>query len=251
MPGILALMLVVAFIAMRDVGFTPDRSEGPLKAVNTVFRGSLKYGLGNAPVRYLMLAAPFTAGVGIYVFYALQPYLLELFGDPKAYSIAGLAAAIVAGSQIAGGFLAPLVRRLFKKRTTVLILSTGIGALLLVSLGFITNFWVALIVLVAWGVMASVDDPIRRAYMNGLIPSKQRATVLSFESLMGNVGGIGIQPALGRVADLSGYAFSLLVGGVISAVAVPFIALSRWQKSPADTESTAEDAPPAETPATS
>ena len=207
--GILALMLVVAFIAMRDVGFTPDRSEGPLKAVNTVFRGSLKYGLGNAPVRYLMLAAPFTAGVGIYVFYALQPYLLELFGDPKAYSIAGLAAAIVAGSQIAGGFLAPLVRRLFKKRTTVLILSTGIGALLLVSLGFITNFWVALIVLVAWGVMGSVDDPIRRAYLNGLIPSKQRATVLSFESLMGNVGGIGIQPALGRVADLSGYAFSL------------------------------------------
>ena len=60
--GILAIMFVVAFIAMRDIGFTPDKSETPLKAVRTVFRGSLKHGLGNPPVRYLMLAAPFTAG---------------------------------------------------------------------------------------------------------------------------------------------------------------------------------------------
>jgi MFS family permease len=243
--GILALMLVVAFFLMRDIGFTPDKSEGPLKAVRTVWRGSLKHGLGNAPVRYLMLAAPFTAGVGIYVFYALQPYLLDLWGDPKAYSIAGLAAAIVAGSQIVGGILAPLARKLFRKRTTVLILSGIIGVVLLLGLGFTTNFWIALVILTVWGVASSIDDPIRRAYMNGLIPSSARATVLSFESLMGNVGGIGIQPALGRVADLSGYAFSLVVGGVISAVAVPFIALSRAQKSPADIATTEEDEAPA------
>jgi MFS family permease len=232
--GILVLMFVIAFLAMRDIGFTPDRSEGPITAVRTVFRGSVKHGLGNPPVRYLMLAAPFTAGVGIYVFYALQPYLLELWGDPEAYSIAGLAAAIVAGSQIVGGILAPRVRRLFKKRTTVLIIAGAIGVVLLLTLGIVPNFWVALALLTVWGISASIDDPVRRSYLNDLIPSKQRATVLSFESLMGNVGGIGIQPALGRVADLSGYAFSLVIGGVISAVAVPFMALSRAQNSPAD-----------------
>ena len=59
------------------------------------------------PVKYLMLAAPFTGGVGIYVFYALQPYLLELYGDPEAYGIAGLVAAIVAGAQIVGGLVDP------------------------------------------------------------------------------------------------------------------------------------------------
>jgi MFS family permease len=239
--GILALMLVVAFIAMRDIGFTPDKSEGPIKAVRTVFRGSLKHGLGNPPVRYLMLAAPFTAGVGIYVFYALQPYLLELWGDPKAYSIAGLAAAIVAGSAIVGGILAPRVRKLFKKRTTVLIIAGIVGVGLLLALGITPNFWVALAILIVWGVASSIDDPIRRAYLNGLIPSKQRATVLSFESLMGNVGGIGIQPALGRVADLSGYAFSLVIGGVISAVAVPFMLLSRKQNAPADSATGEEE----------
>ena len=31
-----------------------------------------------------MLAAPFYMGMGIYGFYAAQPYLLELFGDQQA-----------------------------------------------------------------------------------------------------------------------------------------------------------------------
>ena len=55
----------------------------------------------------MMLAAPFATGVGIYAFYALQPFLLELYGDPDAYAVAGSAAAIVAGSQILGGYAAP------------------------------------------------------------------------------------------------------------------------------------------------
>ena len=95
--GVLLAMFAVAFGLMRDVGFTPERSTHPLQATRAVLAASIENGLKNPPVRYVMLAAPFTAGVGIYVFYALQPYLLELYGDPHAYSVAGLAAAIVAG----------------------------------------------------------------------------------------------------------------------------------------------------------
>jgi MFS family permease len=232
--GVLLAMFVVAFLVMRDVGFTPDRSEGPGQAVRTLFRASLKYGLGSPPVRYMMLAAPFTAGVGIYVFYALQPYLLELWGDTRAYSVAGLAAAIVAGSQILGGYLSPRVRRLFRKRTSTVLLSVAAGAVLLLSLGFTRSFWLALLLLTVWGVVSAVAGPVRQAYVNDLIPSRQRATVLSFDSLMGNAGGVVIQPALGRTADLAGYPFSIVVSGAISAVALPFLYLSRRQNAAAD-----------------
>ena len=47
--------------------------------------------------------------------------------------------------------------------------------------------------------------PIRQAYLNGIIPSQQRATVLSFDNLMASAGGVVAQPALGRVADVWGY----------------------------------------------
>ena len=72
-----------------------------------------------------MVESLFTGGVGIYVFYALQPYLLELYGDPQAYTIAGLVAAIVAGAQILGGMAAPRIRGRFRRRTSALIADRG------------------------------------------------------------------------------------------------------------------------------
>ncbi|MEC5190831.1 MFS family permease [Arthrobacter sp. MP_M7] len=232
--GVLVVMFIVAFRLMRDVGFTPERSARPLEAVRAVLSASIENGLKNPPVRYVMLAAPFTAGVGIYVFYALQPYLLELFGDPHAYSVAGLTAAIVAGAQVLGGWLAPRVRRLVRRRTTVMIMSSVAGSLILVALGSSRVFWVALVLLTVWALVSSAGTPVRQAYLNDMIASKQRATVLSFDSLMGSSGGVAVQPLLGRAADVYGYAASLAIGGIIELIAVPFLLASRRQRNPAD-----------------
>ena len=59
--------------------------------------------------------------------------------------------------------------------------------------------------LAAWALVFAFESPLRQAFINGLIPSEQRATVLSFDTLMGSAGGVVAQPALGRVADVSGY----------------------------------------------
>ncbi|WAH99538.1 MFS transporter [Arthrobacter sp. MMS18-M83] len=232
--GVLVAMFVVAFLLMRDVGFTPERSTHPLQATRAVLDASIENGLKNPPVRYVMLAAPFSAGVGIYVFYALQPFLLRLFGDPHAYSVAGLAAAIVAGAQVLGGWIAPRLRRLVRKRTTVLILSGVVGALILVVLGITQVFWVALVLLTLWAMVESAGTPVRQAYLNDMIPSKQRATVLSFDSLMGSSGGVVVQPLLGRAADVYGYSTSLAMSGAIELIAVPFLVASRRRGSMAD-----------------
>ncbi|KQQ86509.1 MFS transporter [Arthrobacter sp. Leaf137] len=233
--AVLMAMFVVAFLLMHDVGFTPERSARPLAATRAVLKASVDGGLRHPPVRYIMLAAPFTQGVGIYVFYALQPYLLQLFGDPRAYAVAGLAAAIVAGADVVGGWMAPRVRKLVHRRTTVLIASNVASALILVALLFTTTFWLALVLLMLWGMVGSAGVPVRQAYLNDMIPSKQRATVLSFDSLMGSSGGVVVQPLLGRAADLYGYPASLAVSGAVQLLAAPFILMSRRQRSPADT----------------
>ncbi|HEX5858669.1 MAG TPA: MFS transporter [Microbacterium sp.] len=233
--AILVVMFVVAALLMRDLGFEPERGEGPLRATRTVFRASVKYGLGSPPVRWLMLASPFTAGVGIYVFYALQPYLLELWGDEEAYTVAGLAAALLSGASILGGILAPRVRKLFRRRTSSILVATVSSAVVLIGIGLVREFWFAVVLVALWGIASAIDDPVHRAYLNDMIPSKQRATVLSFDSLMGSGGGVVFQPVLGRVADVGGYGASMVWSGVISAVAVPLILMSRAQHSPADT----------------
>ena len=186
-------------------------------------------------VKWLMLEVLFTGGVGIYAFYALQPYLLELYGDPEAYSIAGLVAAIVAGAQILGGLAAPRIRRLFHKRTSALIVTAGSSTLVLALIGTIDSFYWVLGLIVVWGLLFAATMPIRQAYLNAMIPSQQRATILSFDSLMGSVGGVWAQPGLGKAADAFGYGPSYLISAGISALAVPFLALSRKQGNPADT----------------
>lgn len=233
--AVLLAMFVVAFRLMKDVGFTPRRADHPLREARTVLSASIEHGLGNRPVRFVMLAAPFATGVGIYTFYALQPFLLELYGDPDAYSIAGLAAAIVAGSQIVGGFAAPRLRAMFRRRTTALILGTVTSAVLLALLGLVDSFWLALGLLALSGLIFAAELPIRQAYLNDLIPSPQRATVLSFDSLMGSSGGVVIQPVLGRSADVWSYGTSFVGAGVFQLLAVPFLLLSRRERTVADT----------------
>jgi MFS family permease len=174
-----------------------------------------------------MLSGLFSGAVLIYAFYAMQPYLLELYGNRAAYGVAGLAAAIVAGAQILGGLLVPHLGRVFRRRTSVLLGSTIVSAIALVGIGLFPRFWIVIALLVVWGLLFAATTPVHQAYVNGLIPSEQRATVLSFDNLLASTGGVASQPLLGRAADVWGYPASYLCCGAIQALGIPFSILAR------------------------
>ena len=245
---ILIVMFLVAFRLMHDIGFTPERGGRPLAEMRKVAAASIDYGWRVPAVRWLMVEGMFLGGVGVYAFYALQPYLLELYGDPHAYQIAGLVAAIIAGAQILGGVAAPWIRGRFHRRTSALIATAGLGAATLALIGILQSFWAVVGLIVVWGLLFAATMPIRQTYINGLIPSQQRATVLSFDSLMASSGGVWAQPALGRAADVWGYAPSYVLGAGISALALPFLVLSRRQNAPADTVAQPAEGEPASRP---
>jgi MFS family permease len=223
----LALTFAVAFATMRDVGFTPRRGASALGEVRTVLRASIDHGLRTPPVRWIMLAGLLNGGVPIFGFYAMQPYLLELRGDRFAYAIAGLSAAIVAAAQMAGAWLVPLATRLFRRRTSALVFTSLASAACLVGIGLSARFPVVLALLTGWSLAFAATYPIRQAFLNGLVPSAQRATVLSFDNLLTSAGGVVAQPTLGRVADVWGYPASYVVGAGVEVLALPFVLLAR------------------------
>ncbi len=231
---VLGLTCVIAALLMRDVGFTPKRSRSVVREMKRVLTTAFEQGLGNPAVRWVMLSNVFTDGVSIYVFYAAQPYLLELYGDRTAYGVAGLAAAIVGGAQIAGGLLVPHLGRLFTRRSSVLLAIVVLSTVTLGLIGAIPRFGVAIVLLVLWGLIFAAVMPVRQAYVNGLIASEQRATVLSFDSLMGSSGGVAFQPLLGRVADTAGYPTSYTYCAAIQAAAIPFLWLARRERAASD-----------------
>jgi MFS family permease len=241
--AILAVMFVVAFRMMHDVGFTPEKGGRPLAEMRKIGAASIEYGWRVPAVKWLMVESLFTGGVGIYAFYALQPYLLELYGDPQAYQIAGLVAAIVAGAQILGGIAAPRIRRLFRRRTSALIATSLLGTLTLALIGLVDSFGGVIALICVWGLLFAATMPIRQTYINGMIPSRQRASILSFDSMMGSSGGVWAQPVLGRAADAWGYGTSYVISAGISALAVPCLILSRRQNAAADTVEITEAEP--------
>jgi MFS family permease len=244
---ILIVMFVVAFRLMHDIGFTPRRGGRLGTELRQLTSATVEHGWRVPAVKWLMVEGVFVGGVGIYAFYALQPYLLELYGDPEAYQVAGLVAAIVAGAQILGGVAAPRIRRLFHRRTSALILTAVVAVGALALIGSVDNFYAVIGLIVIWALVFSASMPIRQTYINGLIPSRERASILSFDSMMASAGGVGIQPVLGRAADVWGYGTSYVIGAALSALSVPFIFLSRRQNAPADTievaKATAEPQP--------
>ncbi|MGW7683146.1 MFS transporter [Kribbella sp. NPDC054772] len=232
MPYVVRALLLLATFAvawrsMRDIGFTPKPRVSVRGEMRGIVRASLRHGLLNRRVRWVMLAGPFTAGVSVYGFYAAQPYLLQLYGHTDSYAVAGLSAGIVAGAQIAGGASASSLARIFRDRIRTLIAAILVSGVLIASIGLVTSFGLALVLLMGWGTMFAAMSPVRQAYLNSHIPSEQRATVLSFDNLLGSAGGVVIQPTLGRAADVWGYGTAYLVSAVIQALAVPFLALAR------------------------
>jgi MFS family permease len=237
---LLLAVIGAAWMWMHDIGYEPAKGIAVGQQVRSLLRASVRHGLGNPPVRMFMLGAPFAAGVGIWIFYAFQPYLLELFGDPNATYLAGIAAAVFATAQMIGGASVNWVRRRVNSRTGVITMEVTVGSLALIGVGLAEmlsiplGFWVAITLLALTALVSALSSPMQQAYMNACIPSEQRATVLSFASLMGSAGGVVAQPALGRVADVYSLGTGYVVAGLVYAIRLPFIIAVRRMRLPAD-----------------
>ena len=85
------------------------------------------------------------------------------------------------------------------------------------------SFWISvpfyLISTVAWGLML----PVKQSWMNSLIPSEQRATLISLDSLFGDAGGTVGQVGLGYASQAVSIPFAWLLGGLFQLTGIPLI----------------------------
>ncbi len=243
----LVAVIVAAYLWMHDLGYEPVKGKTISEEAREIVRSSIKHGLGNRPIRMFMLAAPFASGIGVWLFYAFQPYLLELFGDPDAVYLSGIAAAVFAVAQMIGGVAVPWVRRQFATRSSLLISQVFLSAVAIAGVGAAQwleipiGFWVATALLTLTALGWAISGPVQQALVNEIIPSKQRATVLSFSSLMGSAGGVVAQPALGRAADVYSLGTAYLISGVLMLFQAPFLWAVKKMRLPQDTPRTEDD----------
>ncbi len=233
--ALLAGVLAVGLVAMRDVGFTPRTirlSEVPA-AMGRVARDSLAYGWQRRSVRLLMIGSFFQGGFLMWGFYAWQPYFLELLGRDAVW-VAGVVAALISLSLIVGNSLVAWLTRFCGRRTTLLIWAAAVQAAAVVGVGLAGSFWLAVALLLVGTAAMGVMGPVKQAYLHQVIPSEQRATVVSFDSMVGSGGGVLGQGGLGYLSRAVSIPAGYVTGGVALVLVLPALRLLRRLAEPAD-----------------
>jgi MFS family permease len=225
---LLAAVFVVAYVVMHDLGFTPRRvttAELPGEIARNA-RAGVEFGWGQRSLRLLMLASCVQFGFFTWAFYASQPYLLDLL-DSNAIWVSGLVAAGIALSTMAGNQVVTIASRFCGRRTTLLVAAAGLQTCAAVVLGVAGSFWIALPALLLVTASIGVTSPVRSSYLHQVVPTEQRATVVSFDSMVSNVGGTGGQLGLGALGEARTVGSAFVLGGLATAAALPLLARLR------------------------
>jgi MFS family permease len=245
-----ALVLIafgVGFRTMHEIGFTPRalHLHGIVGEMRKVGRTGITYGWQSPAVRLLVMESFLTWGFFSWAWYAWQPYFLELYGH-NAIWLSGVIAALFALAGIAGNSLVGRLATPGRRRTTILLAGAAISTATMVATGVIRSFWVTVPVFLLGALVGGLMQPVRQTYLHASIPSTERATLVSFDSLVGNLGSVGGQTGLGFLSQERSIPAGFVVGGLATILALPIFARLRALNEPADLITV--DAPERESP---
>jgi MFS family permease len=135
---------------------------------------------------------------------------------------------------IAGNSVVEWFTRYCGKRTALLLWALAIQVIATIGVGLVDSFWLAVPLYLISMAALGVWSPVRHAYIHQIIPSEQRATVISFDSLVTSTGSAVSQFSLGRLAQTRSIAVGYVIGGITMAIALPFVYRLRKRGDEAD-----------------
>jgi MFS family permease len=233
--GLTIAAFAVGFWIMHDIGFTPRalRLRGVVGEMRAVARAGIVHGWRSPAVRLLVLQSFLVSGFFFWAWYAWQPYFLDLLGQ-EAVWVAGVIAALFSLAGIAGNALVGRVARPGRRRTTILLVASAVFTGTMVATGLIRSFWITVPVFLLGAVASGVILPVRQTYLHHSIPTSERATLVSFDALIGSVGSIGGQTGLGYLSQVRSVPAGFVVGGLATVLTLPLFLRLRSLDEPAD-----------------
>jgi MFS family permease len=83
-------------------------------------------------------------------------------------------------------------------------------------------------------IAGGVLQPVRQTYLHNSIPTTERATLVSFDSLMGSLGSVGGQTSLGYISQERSIPAGFVIGGLATILTLPIFGRLRALNEPAD-----------------
>ena len=191
--GLVALSLPLAWTLIEPGRKTADSAEGSFTAIVRIVRYALH---GHAEIKWLILYSSLVGTSTFVIVWFVQPYLIAI-DLPLVWF--GTAWAVL---QFSVGVFSLLAYRIeaFFGRKVALISLVLLSASAYLLLGHFQTFYAAPILFIFY-LVRGINGPVMNDYINRVIDSDIRATVLSVRSLVGRLMFVLLGPVVGWVSD--------------------------------------------------
>ncbi|VVB73950.1 Multidrug resistance protein MdtH [uncultured archaeon] len=222
-----AVTFFVLFLIARMLMTEPYFKQKPLKVKSTfeemkkVSGDSIRYGTKH-PIIFNMIIVGFLLGV------AVQPWNMfwtPFFKDTLKVdtSVLGWMFAAISLFSMAGMYFAKRTLAKLKDRKNVLIFDVILISAMIVISTLIGMPYLVVFFFLLHEIGRGMWNPIDSALMNDYVPSKQRATIISFDSMISHAGSAVGLFASGIIASMYGIPISWIAGAIVLLVAIPFL----------------------------
>ena len=209
---VMSLAGVLAVIFIREEGFVRQSFslKRNLEIMGKTVKVSVRYGLSNKAVRFILL-------IGVFHAFAIQAPNMQwqvFFSQFLNNKISlGFIFGGIAICLIIGAIFSP---RFFHKEKRALIISQLVVGVGLITAALSNLFPVALAMFLLHEAARGFSAPLKNTYLNNNIPSQERATLISFESMARHLGGMAGLIFSGLVAEqISVPAAWIFSGGIL------------------------------------
>lgn len=216
--GIILASLAVAFLFTETtIGRSERKALNIAQRIKSQFTDSFSIMKGNRRLVYLILLLNGMTVFTVVIFYYMQIYCIENGINEQVFGWIAAASCILGAL---GGFCASRIEKLFKERLLLLCLPV---AFMLITWGMI-SFNTAVISFLLIGFFDSLTFVIYYDYINRLIPSDKRATLLSVSSMAFSFYMLWLFPLVGAIGESFGLetAFTVVALGATCLVLINF-----------------------------
>jgi MFS family permease len=211
-PFYIEMILMFFTIPLAFTLIEPKRQkykneEGPIKEIIKIVKYSLHQ---NKEIKWLIFYSGFIGASTLTMVWFIQPYF-KLVGLPLVYF--GIAWGILNLSVGIFSLYAHKIEMFVgrKKSLISLIFIAFIGYMLL---GIFQSLW-AIIFIILFYFVRGISGPVLKDYVNKIISSNMRATVLSVKALFARLVFAIIGPFIGWITDIYSLKLALLTSGTI------------------------------------
>jgi MFS family permease len=104
----------------------------------------------------------------------------------------------------------------------------------IIIMGFSKSFVLSVSSFIIFAFFMGVSLPIKQSYLHSLVPSDKRATIISFDSLVGSGASVFGQLGLGYLSTVVSIPFAYLIGGIVLMTRLPVVHQLKKRKDPQD-----------------